>query len=107
MVICQQLSVAEIWMLQSFCGHRRRDRVRNQVFQDRIGVVPIEKKLTQHRLRWVGHVQWRLPKAPVRNGVLKRVDNVRVRSKLNWDKLAKRDPIKDWNISKEVALNRS
>ena len=44
---------------------------------------------------------------PVRNGVLKRVDNVRVRSKLNWDKLAKRDPIKDWNISKEVALNRS
>jgi len=55
----------------------------------------------------VGHVQRRPPKAPVRNGVLKRVDNVRVRSKLNWDKLAKRDPIKNWNISKEIALNRS
>jgi len=94
-------------MLRWFCGHTRRDRVRNEDIREMVGVAPIEEKLTQHQLRWVGHIQQRPPKVPVRNGVLKRVDNVRVRSKLNWDKLAKRDPIKDWNISKEVALNRS
>ena len=39
----QQLSVAEMRMLRWFCGHTRRDRVRNEAIQ--------------HRLRWFGHVQ--------------------------------------------------
>ncbi|KAG2549704.1 hypothetical protein PVAP13_9KG354113 [Panicum virgatum] len=105
----QQLSVAEMRMLRWFCGHTRRDRVRNEVIRDRVGVAPIEEKLTQHRLRWFGHVQRRPPEAPVRNGVLERVDNVkrgRGRPKLTWDELVKRD-LKDWNISKEIALDRS
>ena len=45
----------------------------------------------------------------MRSGVLKRVNNVkrgRGRSKLTWDELVKRD-LKDWNISKEIALDRS
>ena len=57
----QQLSVAEIHMLRWFVGHTRRDIVRNEVIQDRVGVAPIEEKLTQHRLRWFGHVQRRPP----------------------------------------------
>ena len=43
------------------------------------------------------------------SGVLKRVDEVkrgRGRPKLTWDELVKRD-LKDWNISKEIALDRS
>ena len=43
------------------------------------------------------------------NGVLERVDNVkrgRCRPKLTCDELVKRD-LKDWNISKEIALDRS
>ncbi|KAG2650522.1 hypothetical protein PVAP13_1NG199819 [Panicum virgatum] len=105
----QQLSVAEMRMLRWFCGHTRRDRVRNEVIRDRVGVAPIEEKLTQHRLRWFGHVQRRPPDAPVRSGVLERVDNVkrrRGRPKLTWDESVKRD-LKDWNISKEIALDRS
>ena len=46
---------------------------------------------------------------PVRSGVLKRVDKVKMgrgRPKLTWDESVKRD-LKDWNISKEVALDRS
>ncbi|KAG2618147.1 hypothetical protein PVAP13_3NG258212 [Panicum virgatum] len=90
----QQLSVAEMWVLWWFCGHTRRDRVRNEVIRDRVGVAPIEEKLTQHQLRWFGHVQRRPPKAPVRNEVLERVDNVkrgRGRPKLTWDESVKRD----------------
>ncbi|KAG2634318.1 hypothetical protein PVAP13_2NG191006 [Panicum virgatum] len=105
----QQLSVAEMRMLRWFCGHTRRDRVRNEIIRDRVGVAPIEEKLTQHRLRWFGHVQRRPPEAPVRNGVLERVDNVkrgRGRPKLTWEELVKRD-LKNWNISKEIALDRS
>ena len=45
----------------------------------------------------------------MRSGVLERVDNVkrgRGRPKLTWDESVKRD-LKDWNISKEIALDRS
>jgi hypothetical protein len=45
----------------------------------------------------------------VHSGVLERVDNVkrgRCRPKLTWDEPVKRD-LKDWNISKEIALDRS
>ena len=79
----------------------RRDRVRNEVIRDRVGVAPIEEKLTQHRLRWFGHIQRRPPEAPVRIGVLERVDNVkrgRGRPKLTCDESVKRD-LKYLNIS--------
>ena len=96
-------------MLRWFCGHTRRDRVRNEAIRERVGVAPIEEKLTQHRLRWFGHVQRRPPEALVRSGVLKHVDKVkrgRGRPKLTWDKSVKGD-LKDWIISVEVALDRS
>ena len=72
-------------------------------------MAPIEEKLTQHRLRWFGYVQRSPPEAPVRNGVLERVDNVkrgRSRPKLTCDESVKRD-LKDWNIYKKIALDRS
>jgi len=45
----------------------------------------------------------------ISDGVLERVDNVkrgRGRPKLTWDESVKRD-LKDWNVSKEIALDRS
>ena len=45
----------------------------------------------------------------MRNGTLERVDNVkrgRGRLKLMWNESVKRD-LKDWNISKDIALDRS
>ncbi|PVH39123.1 hypothetical protein PAHAL_5G442400 [Panicum hallii] len=105
----QQLSVAEMRMLRWFCGHTRRDRVRNEEIRDRVGVAPLEEKVIQHRLRWFGHVQRRPPEAPVRSGVLKRGDNIkrgRGRPRLTWDETVKRD-LKEWNIAKELAMDRS
>ena len=81
-------------MLQWFCRHARSDRIRNEAIRDRVGMAPIENKLTQHQLRWFGHDQQRPPEAPVRSGVLKCVDKVkrgRGRSKLTSDESIKRD----------------
>ena len=55
------------------------------------------------------YICWEPSEAPVRNGVLERVDNVkrgRGRPKSTWDESVKRD-LKDWNIYKEIALDRS
>jgi hypothetical protein len=92
-------------MLRWFCGHTRRDRVRNEQIRDRVGVAPIEEKLIQHRLTWFGHVQRRPPEAPVRSEVLKRGDNVkrgRGRPRLTWD-----ETVKEWNIAMELTMDRS
>jgi hypothetical protein len=91
------------------CGHTRSVRVWNDDIRDRVGVVPIEEKLIQHRLRWFGHVQRKPPEAPVRIGILKRADNAksgRGRPKLTWDESVKTD-LKEWNISKDLAIDRS
>ena len=72
-------------------------------------MAPIEEKLTQHRLIWFRHVRRKSPETPVRNGVLELVDNVKMgrgRPKLTWVESVKRD-LEDWNISKEIALDRS
>ena len=98
-------------MLRWFCGHTRRDRVRNEAIRERVGVAQIEEKFTQHRLRLFRHVQRRPSEAPLRSGVLKRVDKVkrgRGRPKLTWDESVKRD-LKNWDISisEELVLDRS
>jgi hypothetical protein len=41
----QQISVAEIPMLQWSCDHTRRDHVRNNDIRERLGVTPVEEKL--------------------------------------------------------------
>jgi hypothetical protein len=64
----QQMSVAQMRMLRWMCDHTRKDRIRNEVILDRVGVAPIEEKLVQHKLRWFGHVQRGPPEAPVKVG---------------------------------------
>jgi hypothetical protein len=53
----QQLSVAEMHMLQWICGNTISDRVQNDDICERLGVASIEEKLVQYHLRWFGHIQ--------------------------------------------------
>jgi hypothetical protein len=104
----QQLSVAEMRMLRWICGNTRRDWVRNDDIHKRLGVAPVEEKLVQHRLRWFRHIQQRPAEAPVRSGVIRRSGNKkrdRRRPNLTWEESMKRD-LKDWCITKELALDR-
>ena len=48
------------------CGHTRKDRIWNDVILEKIGVAPIEEKMTENHLRWFGHVQRRPQEALVR-----------------------------------------
>ncbi|KAJ4809245.1 hypothetical protein LUZ62_021811 [Rhynchospora pubera] len=105
----QKMSVAEMRMLRWICGHTRKDRIRNDDIRDMVGVTPIEEKLIQHRLRWFGHIQRRPPEAPVRIGILNHFENTRRgrgRPRLTWEEAVKRD-LKEWNVSKELAIDRS
>jgi hypothetical protein len=96
-------------MLRWICGHTRLDRVRNDDIRDRLGVVLIEEKLTQHQLRWFGHVHRRPLEVPVHRGIIRRDNNVkrgRGRPNLTWEEAIKRD-LKEWNIPMELCLDRS
>ena len=104
-----KISVAEMRMLRWSCGHTRRDRIRNDDIRDKLGVAPIEEKLVQHRLRWFGHLQRRPPEAPVRVGIIGRIEcskRGRGRLRLTWEEEVKRD-LGDWNISEELVSNRN
>jgi hypothetical protein len=95
-------------MLRWICGHTKRDWVQIDDIHERPGVAPVEEKLVQHRLRWFGHMQRRPGEASIRNGVIRRTSNKkrdRGRSNLTWEEFVKRD-LKDWCITKELALDR-
>jgi hypothetical protein len=95
-------------MLRWICGHTRRDRVRNDDIRERLGVTPVEEKLVHHRLRWFRHIQRRPAEARIHNGVIRRTGNKkrgRRRPNLTWEESVKRD-LKDWCITKELALDR-
>ncbi|KAM0004716.1 putative ste24 endopeptidase [Helianthus debilis subsp. tardiflorus] len=83
----RKMEVAEMRMLRWMCGHTRLDRIRNEVFRERLGVASISKKIKEGRLRWFGHVKRRETTAPVRVVETLTVEGRRGRGrpKLTWD----------------------
>ena len=95
-------------MLRWMCGHTRLDRIRNENIREKVGVVGIDEKLRECRLRWFGHVKRRPIDAPVR-----KVENIelgmgkrgRGRPRLTWDRVIEHD-LRYLRISEELTQNR-
>ena len=96
-------------MLRWMCGKTRRDRIRNEIVREMVGVVPIKDKLRENRLRWFGHVYHRPEDA-----VVKRADRIvlgsnapgRVRPKLTLDAVVPKD-LSLLGLSEQAVLDRS
>ncbi len=53
-------------MLRWMSDHTRLDNARNESIRGKVGVVPIEDKLREERLRQFDHIKRRHTKAPIR-----------------------------------------
>ena len=53
-------------MLRWMYGHTRKDKIRNKIIRNKVGVVPIEEKMRETRLRWFSHVRRRPRDTPIR-----------------------------------------
>jgi len=47
----------EMRMIRSICGDTKLNRIRNVVIKERVGVVPLEEKLRETKLKWFEHVK--------------------------------------------------
>ncbi|EYC36533.1 hypothetical protein Y032_0886g2861 [Ancylostoma ceylanicum] len=52
----RRLGVMEARMLRWASGITRLDHIRNEDIRKRYGVAPIQEKMREQRLRWLGHV---------------------------------------------------
>nr|XP_016490784.1 PREDICTED: uncharacterized protein LOC107810509 [Nicotiana tabacum] len=62
----QRIKVVKMRMLRWMCEHTRIDKIRNEDIRKKVGVAPVDDKMWEARLRWLGHVQKRSLDAPVR-----------------------------------------
>ncbi len=104
----QKVGVTEMRMLRWMCGNTLRDRIRNEVIRQKVGVADIASKLRENRLRWFGHVRRRPQGAPVRRveewdqGDFKRG---RGRPKMTWWEGVRKD-LKQLDLQESEALDR-
>ncbi|KAJ0765672.1 hypothetical protein HanPI659440_Chr08g0306081 [Helianthus annuus] len=101
-------SSAEMRMLRWMCGHTRLDRIRNELFRERLGVASISEKIREGRLRWFGHVKRRETTTPVRVVEILTVEGRRGRGrpKLTWDEHIRHDLL-ELHLSEDMVQDRT
>ena len=53
-------------MLKQMSRHTRKDKFWNDCIKEKVGIAPIEKKMTETKLRWFEYVQRRPLEAPIK-----------------------------------------
>ena len=104
----QKLKVAEMRMLRWMCGLTRRDRVRNEFIQEKVGVASMEDKMREVRLRWFGHVMRRCTDALVRRCERFAMDGFRRgrgRPKKYWREVIRHD-MEQLELTEDMTLDR-
>ncbi|KAF3681174.1 putative cytosolic sulfotransferase 5-like isoform 1 [Capsicum annuum] len=104
----QKLKVAEMRMLRWMCGFTRTERVTNEIIREKVGVVSVEDKMREVRLRWFGHVTRRGMDAPVRRCERLALDGFkrgRGRPKKYLREVIKRD-MEQLHLTEDMTLDR-
>ncbi|XP_070013521.1 uncharacterized protein [Nicotiana sylvestris] len=104
----QKMKVAEMSMLRWMCGCTMRDKIKNEVIRDRMGVTPVEDKMWELRLRWFGHVKRRNIDAPVTRCERLAMESLRrgrSRPKKYWGEVTRHD-MALLQFTEDVTLDR-
>ncbi|KAF3626844.1 Ubiquitin carboxyl-terminal hydrolase 7 [Capsicum annuum] len=104
----QKVKVTEMQMLRWMCGHTRKDRVRNEIIREKVGVASVEDKLREVRLRWFGHIMRSGLDAPVRRCETLAMDGfrrARGRPKKYWREVIRHD-MKQLQLTENMTLDR-
>ncbi|PHU06924.1 hypothetical protein BC332_23413 [Capsicum chinense] len=104
----QKLKVAKMRMLRWMCGHTRKDRVRNAIIREKVGVNSVEDKMREVQLRWFGHVMRRGSDAPVQRCEIPTMDGFRRgrgRLKKYWREMIRHD-MEQLQFTKDMTLDR-
>ncbi|KAF3681514.1 Tropinone reductase 2 [Capsicum annuum] len=104
----QKLKVAEMRMLRWMCGHTKKDKVRNEMIREKVGVASVEDKIREVRLRWFEHMMRRGLDAPVRRCETLAMDDFRRgrgRPKKYWREVFKHD-MEQLQLTGDMTLNR-
>ena len=72
--VLHKMGITEMRMLRWMCGRIRKDKIRNERFQEHLGIASISDKIRETRLRWFRHVQCKLATAPVRKSFTMQAD---------------------------------
>ena len=104
-----KLIMFQMRCLRDVLGVTRWNMLRNTGILERTGVLPVEDKLKQRRLQWLGHI-WRMPDNRIQKQVLKCRPSGRRRppggAPLQWCDVVNRDlsGVTDWQ---ELIMDRS
>ena len=92
-------------MLRWICGKIKKDKIRNELFQEHLGVAIIGDKIRESRLKWFGHVQRRLVRKSLAMKVVSPPRRMG-RPKRTWMEVVKMD-MRKCNLSENLAQDRS
>ena len=94
-------------MLRWSMGVTRKDKIRNEMIRDRMGIRPVSEKIQGARMRWFEHVERR-----GEDHVGKIADRIQIKGKrkrgrprTTWSSKTKED-LKKIGVNKELAQNR-
>ncbi|KAF3648230.1 Trigger factor-like protein TIG, Chloroplastic [Capsicum annuum] len=109
-IIKQNLAVGDIYTrenLQSSC-FKWKDRVRNEIIREKVGVASVEDKMREVSLCWFGHVMRRGSNAPVRRCETLAMDGFRRgrgRAKKYWREVIRHD-MEQLQLTEDMTLDR-